>query len=70
MDCRVNAECGFDYLATNINLRDAEFERDVKFILLQHLKRIAYLLLSNSRLRSFVLCALCDSAVLFRNHKV
>ncbi len=32
---------------------------------LQYLKRIAYLLLSNSRLRSFVLCALCASAVLF-----
>jgi len=44
----------------------AEFERDVKIILLQHLKTIAYLLLSSSRLRPFVLSALCDSVVYSR----
>ncbi len=51
-------------LSTNINRRDAEFTRDVEFALSPALEIIAYFLLRNSRLRSFVLRALCDSAVL------
>jgi len=82
---------GFDYSATNINRRGAEFTRDVEFALSpaletpmrpaggshvtdekQHLstlkisfpwKQIAHFLLSNKRLRSFVLRELCASAV-------
>ena len=41
--------------ATIINRRDAEFAETCNLPYYQHLKRTAYLLLSNSRLRSFVL---------------
>jgi len=51
-------------MATIINRRGAEFAETWNSSYYSTWKRIAYLLLSNRRLRSFVLRALCDSVVL------
>ena len=55
-----------NYTATIINRRGAEFAETRNFPYNQYLKGTAYLLLSNSHLRSFALRALCDSVVGFR----
>ena len=61
----------FDYSATKILTAEAQSSqrRGITLLSALEIEINSILLLINSRLRSFVLCALCDSAVLFRNHQ-